>query len=101
MAKVKKSEYIRISRTIVKKLFDQTCFGKGSVYIHVLKSGVSNEDLDKVEIVLEALIKQNICCKKKKEHGWKYYLNMDRYDKIREIIKETGNKSVIPVLLML
>ena len=51
--------------------------------------------------VLEALVKQNICCKKKKEHGWKYYLNIDRYDKIREIIKEIGNKSIIPVLLMI
>ena len=99
--KIKKSEYIRSSRTIVKKLFDSNCFGKGSVYIHVLKSGISKEDLDKVEIVLEALIKQNICCKKKKERGWKYYLNMDRYDKIREIIKETGNRSIIPILLML
>ncbi|MBI2547774.1 hypothetical protein HYW21_00320 [Candidatus Woesearchaeota archaeon] len=101
MSKVKKSEYIRISRTIVKKLFDQNCFGKGSVYIHVLKSGISKEDVDKVEIVLEALVKQNICCKKKKEHGWKYYLNMERYDKIKEIIKETGNYSIIPLLLML
>ena len=101
MVKVKRSEYIRISRTIVKKLFDQTCFGKGSVYINVLKSGVSKEDLDKVEIVLEALVKQQICGKKKKEHGWKYYLNMDRYDKIKEIIKESGGNSIIPILLML
>ena len=101
MVKVKRSEYIRISRTIVKKLFDQNCFGKGSVYIHVLKSGISKEDMDKVEIVLEALVKQNICGKKKKEHGWKYYLNMDRYDKIKEIIKEKGNSSIIPILLML
>ena len=101
MVKVKRSEYIRISRTIVKKLFDSNCFGKGSVYIHVLKSGISKEDLDKVEIVVEALVKQNICGKKKKKHGWKYYLNMDRYDKIKEIIKETGNKSIIPILLML
>ncbi len=101
MVKVKKSEYIRISRTKVKKLFDQTCFGKGSVYIHVLKSGVSKEDLDKVEIVLEALVKQSICGKKKKEHGWKYYLNMERLDKIKEIIKESGSNSIIPMLLML
>src|SRR3989338_6844065 len=101
MTRVKRSEYIRISRTIVKKIFDLNCFGKGSVYIHVLKSGISKEDLDKVEIVLEALIKQNICGKKKKEHGWKYYLNMDRYDKIKEIIKEKGSHSIIPILLML
>ncbi|MBI2136285.1 hypothetical protein HYU06_04385 [Candidatus Woesearchaeota archaeon] len=101
MAHVKKSEYIRISRTIVKKLFDSTCFGKGSVYINVLKSAIPREDLDKVEIVLDALVKQNICCKKKKDHGWKYYLNMGRYDKIMEIIKENGKRSIIPILLML
>lgn len=101
MVKVKKSEYIRISRTIVKKLFDLNCFGKGSVYIHVLKSAIPKEDLDKVDIVLEALIKQDVCCKKKKKHGWKYYLNMERYDKIKEIVKETGKRSIIPILLML
>lgn len=82
-------------------MFDLNCFGKGSVYINVLKSGIPKEDLDKVEIVLDALIKQKICVKKKKEHGWKYYLNMDRYDKIKQIIKEKGSNSIIPMLLML
>lgn len=101
LAKIKKSEYIRISRTIVKKLFDSNCLGKGSAYIHVLKSGIPKEDVDKVDIVLDALVKQNICCKKKKEHGWKYYLNIERYDKISEIIKEKGKSSIIPILLML
>ena len=101
MAKVKKSEYIKISRMLVRKLYDETCFGKGSLYIETLKKGVSKEYLNKIEIVLEALVKQKICCKKKKEHGWKYYLNMDRYDKIKEIIKETGSNSIIPILLML
>ena len=86
---------------MVKKLFGENCFGKGSAYIHVLKSGISPEDIDKVETVLEALVKQSICGKKKKEHGWKYYLNMERYDKIMEIIKEKGSASIIPVLLML
>ena len=114
MVKVKKSEYIRISRTVAKKLFDENCFGKGSVYIHVLKSGIPKEDLGKVETVLESLVKQDICGKKKKESnaselvrtrsqvtGWKYYLNMGRYDKIKEIIKEKGSSSVIPILLFL
>ena len=86
---------------MVKKLFDQNCFGKGSVYAHVLKLGMPKEDLDKIEIVLDAMVKQNICCKKKKAHGWKYFLNMERYDKIKEIIKEKGNTSIISFLLML
>ena len=101
MVKVRKSEYIRISRTLVRKLFNENCFGKGSVYIHALKSGIPKEDLDKVEIILEALIKQNICGKKKKGHGWKYYLNMERYDKVKEIIKEKGSSYIIPILLLL
>lgn len=101
MSRIKKSEYIRISRTIVKKLFELNCFGKGSVYIHVLKSGIPKEELDKVESVLEAIIVQDICRRKKKGHGWKYYLNIDRYDKIKEIIKEKGKNSIIPILLML
>jgi len=101
VVKVKKSEYIKISRTLVKKLFSETCFGKGSLYIDTLKQGIPKEHIDKVDVVLEALVKQRICGKKKKKHGWKYYLNMDRCDKIKEIIKETGNNSIIPILLML
>ena len=101
MAKVKKSEYIKISRTLVKKLYDETCFGKSSLYIEILKKGIPNDYVGKVEIVLNALVKQGICGKKKKQHGWKYYLNTERIDKVRKIIKEKGRKSIIPILLML
>ena len=88
MSKIKKSDYIKISRTLIKKLYDEGCFGKGSIYLENLKRGIPKDYVDKVEIVLDALVKQNICEKKKKKHGWKYYLNMKRIDKIREIIKE-------------
>lgn len=101
MAKVKKSEYIKIRRTLVKKLYDETCFGKSSLYIETLKRGIPNYYVSKVEVVLSALVKQRICGKKKKQHGWKYYLNIKRIDKIREIIKEKGRKSIIPILLIL
>lgn len=94
MTKVKKSEYIKLSRTLVKKLYDETCFGKGSLYLDNLKRGIPPEHLDKVEIVLNALVRQSICGKKRKEHGWKYFLNIQRLDKIREIIKEKGNRSL-------
>ena len=57
--------------------------------------------MGKVETVLDALIKQKICSKKKKGHGWKYYLNMEKYDKIMKIIKEKGTGSIIPLLLKL
>ncbi|MFH1396905.1 MAG: hypothetical protein ABIG93_05920 [archaeon] len=97
--KIHKSDYIRYSRSIVRKLHRAGCYGEGSMY----GDNVARGSPDKLIIkkVLEALVKQKIVCKKKKEHGWKYYLNMDRYDKIKEIIKETGKGSIIPILLML
>lgn len=101
MVKIKKSEYILLSRTLIRKLYDETCFGKGSLYLDNLKKGIPNEHLNKIEIVLNALINQNICGKKKKIHGWKYFLNIKRLNKIKEIIKEKGEKSIIPILLMI
>lgn len=101
MVKIKKSHYIRISRTLVRKLYDETCFGKGFMYIENLKNGIPPDYLDKVETVLNALVKQNICGRKKKKHGCKYYLNIKRLDKIKEIIKEKGSSSIIPILLMI
>lgn len=108
MSKIKKSEYIIVSRTICKTLFSAGCFGKGSLYFDNLVKGLGDRDFsslnitkDKIKIILDALIKQDIICKIKKKHGWKYHLNKERMDKIREIIKETGGKSIIAVLLFL
>ena len=108
MTKVKRSEYIIVSRAICRNLFKANCWGKGSMYLDNLAKGLSDREFsklniskDKVEVVLDALVKQKICIKKKKKHGWKYYLNMDRYDKIKEIIKEIGSGSIIPLLLKL
>src|SRR3989344_3943234 len=95
MPKINKSDYIRISRTLIKKLYDENCFGKGSLYLDTLKRGLPNEDIGLVEIILESLVKQQICGKKKKLHGWRYFLNMGRIDKIREIIKEKGINSLL------
>ena len=110
--KVRKSDYIKYSRFIVRKLHRSTCYGKGSMYEENVMSGLPDSKIAKE--VLGALVKQKICGKKKKESnaselvrtrsqvtGWKYYLNMERLDKIKEIIKETGRNSIIPILLML
>ena len=108
MVHIKKSEYIIVSRTICKSLFSTGCWGAGSLYSDNLINGLSDRDFsrlnitkDKTKIILDALVKQKIICKKKKLHGWKYYLNKERRDKIREIIKETGTASIIPILLFL
>ncbi|HLC57700.1 MAG TPA: hypothetical protein VJH95_03960 [Candidatus Nanoarchaeia archaeon] len=97
--KVHKSEYIGYSRVIVRKLHRSCCYGVGSMYEDNVVTGIPDKGVARK--VLDALVRQSIVCKKKKEHGGKYYLNMERYDKIKEIIKEKGNRSIIPMLLML
>ena len=97
--KVYKSDYIKYSRFIVRKLHKSTCYCAGSMYEENVLSGLPNAEVARK--VVEALVKQKICCKKKKEHGWKYYLNMNRLDKIKQIVKEQGSNSIIPLLLLL
>ena len=80
----------------------ETCWGKGSMYLdNIKKSGFKNNETPLVEDVINGLVKQGLAMKKKHKHGWKYFLNMERYDKIKEIIKESGSNSIIPVLLIL
>lgn len=97
--KIYKSDYIKYSRAIVRKLHRDCCYGVGSMYEENIVKELPEKGIAKK--VLEALRKQKICLRKKKKHGWKYYLNRDRKDKIKQIIKETGKKSIIPILLML
>ena len=97
--KVNKSDYIKYSRFIVRKLHKTCCYGEGSMYEENVVKGLLSKWIAKK--VLYALVKQKIILRKKKQHGWKYYLNIKRYDKIKEIIKETGKKSIIPILLLL
>ena len=97
MKKVKRSEYIQYSRTIVRKLF--SCWGKGSLYPDNLLSGLPEKSIGKE--VLDALYRQEIVCRKKHKHGWKYYLNKAKRDKIKQIVKERDKSSILVLLLKL
>ena len=98
MPPIKKSEYVSISRSIVRKLYAETCFGKGSLYLETIRQGIPAHLVEKVPLVLDALVKQGICGKKKKQHGWKYHLNRERLDKIRQIVREKGRISLVLLL---
>ena len=95
--KIHKSDYIKYSRFIIRKLHKTCCYGTGSMYEDNVVKGLPYKNTAKK--VLEALVKQGICSKKKKQHGWKYHLNVNRIDKIKQIIKEKGRISIIPILL--
>ena len=83
--KINKSDYIRISKSLIRKLYKSGCWGKGSLYEDELKDGFPSEDKGKVLSVADALVKQRILGKKPKKYGYKYYLNQERKDKIDQI----------------
>ena len=97
--KVQKSDYIKYSRFIVRKLYKSGCWGAGSMYEDNLLDGLPDKSIGRK--VLDALIKQRIIIGKKKKYGHKYYLNTERRDKAKEIVKEQGSRSIIPILLMI
>jgi hypothetical protein len=100
MAKPKRSEYIKYSRTLVRKLLSKGYWGAGSLHEeHLIDDTLP--DKSKAREVLKALVKQEIICCKKHKYGPKYFLNTDKREKISEIAKEKGTRSIIPLLLMI
>jgi hypothetical protein len=51
--------------------------------------------------VINGLVKQGLVMKKKHKHGWKYFLNNERRDKLFSIAKEVGRKASILLLFAL
>lgn len=93
MTKIKKSEYIIISKKIIRLLLRETCWGKGSMYLDNIKnSGFKDSEISLVESVINGLVQQGLVMKKKHKYGWKYYLNKEKREKLFSIAKEAGKK---------
>ena len=93
MARIKKSEYIIISKKIIRLLLRETCWGKGSMYLdNIKKSGFKDNEVPLVEMVINGLVKQSLVMKKKHKHGWKYFLNNEKREKLFSIAKEIGKR---------
>ena len=102
MAKVKKSEYIIISKKIIRLLLRETCWGKGSMYLdNIKRSGFKDKEIPLVEIVINGLVKQGLIMKKKHKYGWKYFLNNERREKLFSIAKEIGKTSALILFLII
>ena len=85
MAKITKSEYIKISKTLIRKLYKLGCWGKGSLYEDELKDSFPSDLKGKVLIIADSLVKQEILVKKRKKFGFKYFLNTEKREKIDQI----------------
>lgn len=84
--KITRSDYILISKAILRKLYSCGCWGKGSLYEEHLKDGFPQEEKGKILAIADSLVRQGILCKKRKKYGFKYYLNTARREKIKKIL---------------
>ena len=55
MVKVKRSEYIIISRAVCRTLLKAGCFGKGSLYLDNLAKGATDRDFSKLQITKDKI----------------------------------------------
>ncbi len=101
MTKIRKSEYIIISKKIIRLLLRETCWGKGSMYLdNIKKSGFKDNEVPLVEDIINGLIKQGLVKKKKHKHGWKYYLNNEKREKLFAIAKEVSKWSTLILFIL-
>ncbi len=71
---IKETDFKKIAKIIVIKLYknEKGFFGKGSLYLDNLKKGTKHES--EVKNVAEALYRKQILGRKRKPHGYKYYI---------------------------
>jgi len=102
MVRIKKSEYIIISKKIIRLLLRETCWGKGSMYVdNIKRSGFKDIEIQLVEPVINGLVKQGLVMKKKHKHGLKFFLNNEKREKLFEIAKEVGKNTSSLILFLI
>ena len=85
--KFKRSDYLRIRKNIIKKLYSNTAFSKGHLLYERLQSGIPPHLAGFVEYVLDELIKEGIVIHYgKTKHGDAYQLNIKKLEEIEKII---------------
>ena len=84
---IKKEDYERIKRNIIKKLYSSKAFRKGHLLIETLKRGIPSHLIGYVEHVLKDLLKKElVIIYGKTRYGCAYQLNIKKLKEIEEII---------------
>jgi len=87
MGKLSKSDYIRLRKNIIKKLYSKKAFVKGHLLYERLTSGIPSHLSGFVEEVLNDLIREELVIHYgKTKHGDAYQLNIRKLREIEEII---------------
>lgn len=87
MGKLSKSDYNRIRKNIIKKLYSNKAFSKGHLLYERLTSGIPSHLTGFVEEVLNDLLKEELVIYYgKTKYGNAYQLNVKKLKEIEEII---------------
>lgn len=85
--KLSEEEYIRIKRTIVRKLYTNRAYRKGHLLFERLQTGVESHLVGFVKDVLKDLLKEGmVVYYGRTKHGDAYQLNPKKLREIEEII---------------
>jgi len=85
--KLAKSEYIKIKKNIIKRLYSNQAFHKGHLLFERLESGVPSHLSGFVKGVLNDLIKDELVIYYgRTKHGDAYQLNIKKLKEIEELI---------------
>ncbi|MBI5148602.1 hypothetical protein HZA33_02895 [Candidatus Pacearchaeota archaeon] len=84
---VKKEDYDKIKKNIIKKLYSSKAFKKGHLLIETLKRGIPSHSVGYVKDVLNDLLKEElVIVYGKTKHGYAYQLNIKKLKEIEGII---------------
>lgn len=85
--KIKKNDYTKIKKNILKRLYSKQAFSKGHLLFERLNSGVPSHLQGFVKDVLEDLIREGLVLfYGKTKHGNAFQLNIKKLKEIEEII---------------
>ena len=86
---MKNITYLEMRKSVLRKLLDEPCFGQKQMLLENVAK-YAGESQKEAKAVLNKLIEQGIVLVKKKHYGTHVWLNMKRFDEIKEILEGIG-----------
>ncbi len=85
---MKKITYLELRRFVLRRLIDERCFGQKQMLLENVAK-YAGENQKEANAVLNKLISQGFVLSKKKHYGVHVWINMKRFDEIKEILGST------------
>ncbi len=84
---MKKIAYLELRKFILRRLLDERCFGQKQMLLENVAK-YAKENQKEAKSVLNKLIEQGFVLSKAKHYGAHIWLNMSRFDEIKQILEE-------------